>query len=91
MVEFSDGKEIDNRGDYRVVEAQGQWYVAGEGLLFPAESEGEAQELLAFIQANGIFIAMKLFRSPKRRENVPQDLQDAFWNSVPRMSSGEEA
>lgn len=74
MIEFGDGTKLDIGGETRVVERDGEWFVAGNGFMFPADSEEEAERLLGYIESQGMFIAMKLFKSPKLRRAVAEQL-----------------
>lgn len=74
MIEFGDGKKMDIGGETRVVERDGEWFVAGNGFMFPADSEEEAGRLLVYIEAKGMYVAMKLFKSPRLRREVADQL-----------------
>jgi|GEM_PF-6070729 len=67
MIEFGDGDKLDDTGSARVEQHGGQWYVLGEGLAIPADSEEEANRTLNCIQSHGVFMNMKIFKSPGAR------------------------
>jgi len=43
---FSDGMEFDTSGPIHAEERSDGWYVVGEGLLIPVDSEEEANEII---------------------------------------------
>jgi hypothetical protein len=67
MIEFADGQGLDSSGPLRVEEHEGQWYVLGDGLILPAENEADAWGSLNCIQSQGVFMNMKVFKSPGAR------------------------
>ena len=56
MIEFAGGLNLDTSGPIRVEEREKQWYVIGEGLLLPADSEEDAQGVLNSIVTQGIYM-----------------------------------
>ena len=70
MIEFAGGLNLDTSGPIRVEEREKQWYVIGEGLLLPADSEEDAQGVLNSIVTQGIYMNMKVFKSPGARARV---------------------
>lgn len=70
MIEFADGQNLDDSGPLRVEERDGQWYVLGDGIVLPADSEEEAQASLNCIQSQGVYMNMKVFKSPGARARV---------------------
>lgn len=45
-LKFSDGEEFDTSGHLRKEKRRDGWYVIGKGMLIPAASEKEADDLL---------------------------------------------
>ncbi len=76
MIEFSDGDKLDDTGRARVEQHNGQWYVLGEGLAIPSDSEEEANRTLNCIQAHGVFMNMKIFKSPGARARAQAAMAD---------------
>jgi hypothetical protein len=74
MIEFGDGTTMDIKGEIRLVEQDGSWFVAGNGFMFPADTKEEGERLLQYIESQGMFINMKMFKSPKLRDAVMQQL-----------------
>lgn len=70
MIEFAGGHGIDASGPLRVEEHEGQWYVLGDGLLLPAGDEEDARGTLGCIEAQGVYMNMKVFKSPGARARV---------------------
>jgi hypothetical protein len=46
LLRFSDGEEFDTSGPLRKEVRQDGWYVIGEGILLPVDSEEEADRYL---------------------------------------------
>lgn len=78
MIEFSDGVVMDAEGGLRVSEKDGVWYVVGQGLLLPTDSEEEAKALLWYIDSSGMFVDIKMFKSSGRRQRVLEDYARAM-------------
>jgi hypothetical protein len=49
---FSDGIEIDTSGELRLLELYDGWYVVGEGLLIPVDSEEEGRDMVELMRQN---------------------------------------
>ena len=47
MLRFSDGEEFDTSGPLRAEERFDGWYVVGNGMLIPVDSEEEALEYIS--------------------------------------------
>ena len=52
MLRFDDGINIDTSGELRAIKLSDGWYLIGQGLMLPAESEGKAHELLKELTQN---------------------------------------
>lgn len=78
MIEFGDGVNIDPDGDLRVEEIGGQFYVLGDGMVFPAEGKEVAERLLADIAGQEIYLNMKVLKSPSARERVKAVLEGMY-------------
>ena len=46
MITFSDGMSFDTTGPLRVVRKSDGYYVVGQGLLCPVDTDTEGQELI---------------------------------------------
>lgn len=49
-LKFTDGIEVDTSGDYRALKLYDGWYLVGNGLLIPVDSEGEALRMTKELQ-----------------------------------------
>ena len=78
MIEFGDGVAIDPNGDLRVEEVGGQYYVLGDGMMFPAAGKEVADQLLADIVGQQIYLNMKVLKSPAVRERVKAVLEGIY-------------
>jgi len=46
MLSFNDGNKVDSSGELRIVRLSDGMYVAGEGMMIPVCSRGEAEDLI---------------------------------------------
>jgi len=77
MIAFKDGLSLDNNGELRVEEHDGQWYVLGEGICLPVAGEAEGLALFRSIQSSEVYVKMKVFKSPGARAKVEAVLAEA--------------
>ncbi len=70
MIVFSDGVTIENNGGLRVVEHDGNCYVAGDGNCLPVADAEEGRLLLRSIEDRTVFMNMKVFKSPGARRRA---------------------
>ena len=47
---FSDGMTFNTSGPLRLAHRQDGWYVVGEGMLIPVESQEEGERFIAILQ-----------------------------------------
>jgi hypothetical protein len=75
MIEFDDGTTIDPKGDIRIEEKQGTFYVVGEGNCVPCETREEAEKLLSRVMNQDLAFQMKLFKSENVRKRVSEEFK----------------
>ncbi len=46
MVEFSDGTLLDTSGEIRKEQIENDWFVVGNGILIPCQTESECELIL---------------------------------------------
>lgn len=76
MIEFSDGERLETSGELRVEESQGKFYVLGDGMFLPSDTQEAAEALLADIKSQTIYMNMKVLKSPGARARVNDALED---------------
>ena len=84
MIAFKDGPSLDNNGELRVEEHEGQYYVLGDGICLPVESETEGLELLGSIKTSEVYVKMKVFKSPGARARVEAVLAETDAQAKPK-------
>ena len=52
ILRFNDGIEIDTSGELRLLELYDGWYVVGEGLLIPVDSEEKGRDMVELMRQN---------------------------------------
>lgn len=75
MIEFSDGTSVDPRGDLRVEERDGVFFVVGDEICIPFESRQEAEALLRGIADKDLLVRIKLFKSSSARKRVADEFR----------------
>lgn len=46
-LKFTDGIEIDTKGDYRALKLYDGWYLVGNGLLIPVKDKSEVSKIIS--------------------------------------------
>jgi hypothetical protein len=75
VIEFSDGSRIDPRGEIRIEEKEGTFYVLGDGNCVPCETMEEAEKLLRRMMSQDLAFQMKLFKSENVRRRVTEEFK----------------
>jgi hypothetical protein len=77
MIAFKEGLSLDNNGELRVEEHDGQRYVLGDGICLPVAGEAEGLDLIRSIESSEVYLKMKVFKSPGARAKVEAILAEA--------------
>jgi hypothetical protein len=83
VIEFKDGLNLDNNGELRVEEHDGQHYVLGDGICLPVAGEAEGLDLIRSIESSEVYLKMKVFKSPGARAKVEAMLTEADEREKP--------
>ncbi len=76
MIEFNDGTSADIDGELRLEEGSSGWQVVGNGIFLPAADKAAGELLLESIRTQGIYFAMKMFKSDTFRARVEKEIAD---------------
>jgi hypothetical protein len=79
MIEFNDGSRTEIDGELRLVDGPDGWHVVGAGIYLPAANRTEGELLLGKILTQGIYVAMKMLKSPRFRDRFEREL--AEWDA----------
>jgi hypothetical protein len=76
MIEFNDGSRAEIDGELRLADGPDGWHVVGAGIYLPAANRAEGEFLLGTILTQGLYVAMKMLKSPSFRERVERELAE---------------